>query len=328
VPINVHFLDTRLGVLRDYRKARTEEARELAVDFAGEAQGIRNWMFGLSNTWKANSGRLEALNNPVIMARKADAERKLQAAIAADPALSQSYGGLFARLEEIQAEKRGFASEMGAFRGMGSTFAGSITMARALAADAVLNGKANGVSEEEMAELTEELGRIGDRAPGLEHGFLAHRFADFQRYLGNDHPVTQAALRGTDPEQAAWAMLEESVLDSREATLEAIEAETLGVEDPMIALVAATRARRTICRPTSAAPASRCTEARSRRMGRSLPASRTESLRGMSTTGRWPRRTRPSTACTTATSRTARARGSARSGTCPSVGRLRPRVWT
>ncbi len=239
VPINVQFLETRLGVLRDYRKARTEEALELAVDFAGEAQGIRNWMFGLSNSWKANSGRLEALNNPVIMARKADAERKLQAAIAADPALSQSYGGLFARLEEIQAEKRGFASEMGAFRGMGSTFAGSITMARALAADAVLNGKANGVSEEEMAELMEELGRISDRAPGLEHGFLTHRFADFQRYLGNDHPVTQAALRGTEPEQAAWAMLEESVLASREATLEAIEAETLGLEDPMISLVAA-----------------------------------------------------------------------------------------
>ena len=230
VPINVRFLETRLGVLGDYRKAYPEEAR---------GQGIRNWMFGLSNSWKANSGRLEALNNPVIMARKADAERKLQAEIAADAALSDSYGGLFTRLEEIQADKRELSAEMGAFRAMGNTFVGSIAMARALAAEAVLNGKTHGVSEEEMAELMEELRRIGDRPAELEHGFLAHRFADFQRYLGEDHPVTRAALRGAEPEQAAWAMLEESAVDESEATLEAIDAGTLGVEDPLMALVAA-----------------------------------------------------------------------------------------
>jgi len=230
VPINVRFLETRLGVLRDFRKTYPEEARAL---------GIRNWMFGLSNSWKANSGRLKALNNPVIMARKADAERRLQAAIAADSALGDSYGGLFARLEEIQADKRELAAEMGAFRGMGNTFVGSIAMARALAADAVLNGRADGVSEEEMTELVEELRRIGDRPAELELGFLAHRFADFERYLGEDHPVTRAALRGAEPEQAARAMLEESAVDEREATLEAIDAGTLGAEDPLMALVAA-----------------------------------------------------------------------------------------
>ena len=60
VPAAVNFLGTRLNVLADFRTAYPQEARAL---------GIRNWMFGLSNSWKANSGRLEALNKPVILIR-------------------------------------------------------------------------------------------------------------------------------------------------------------------------------------------------------------------------------------------------------------------
>lgn len=228
VPVNVHFLGTRLGVLADYRKADPEGAREL---------GIRNWMFGLSNSLKANTGRLEALNQPVIMARKAAAERKLQEAIAADPELSAAYGDVFDRLAAIQVQMREYAAYTGAFTGMGNTFAGSITMARAMRAWTVLNAIADGESEEEMEQLMTELRRVRDRAPEVEVGFLAHRLADFERYLGADHPVTQAALGGLDPEAAARALLENSVLDSGEETLAAIEAGTLGVEDPVIALM-------------------------------------------------------------------------------------------
>jgi hypothetical protein len=228
VPATVHFLGTRLGVLADYRRADPEGAREL---------GIRNWMFGLSNSLKANTGRLEALNQPMIMARKADAERKLQEAIAADPDLSATYGDVFERLAAIQLQKREYAAFTGAFQGMGSTFAGSITMARAMRALTVLNAIADGEPEEEMEQLMTELRRVPDRAPEVEVGFLAHRLADFERYLGVDHPVTQAALGGLDPEAAARALLENSVLDSGEETLAAIEAGTLDVDDPAIALM-------------------------------------------------------------------------------------------
>ena len=194
-------------------------------------------MFGLSNSLKANTGRMEALNQPMIMARKADAERKLRDAIASDPALSDAYGDVFDRLAAIQVQKREYAAYTGAFQGMGSTFAGSITMARAMRALTVLNAIADEESEEEMEQLMTELRRVRDRAPEVEVGFLAHRLADFELYLGADHPITQAALGGLDPEAAARAMLENSVLDSGESTLAAIEAGTLGVDDPMIALM-------------------------------------------------------------------------------------------
>mgnify|MGYP006926392272 CR=1 FL=1 len=67
----------------------------------------------------------------------------------------------------------------------------------------VLNAIADGESEEEMEQLMTELRRVRDRAPEVEVGFLTHRLADFERYLGADHPVTQAALGGLDPEAAA-----------------------------------------------------------------------------------------------------------------------------
>lgn len=229
VPAMVHFLDTRLQVLADYRKADPEGAR---------AAGIRNWMFGLSNSLKAGTGRLEALYNPLIMARKADAERQLREAIAADPMLSATYGGVFDRLAEIQDELRKIAAYTAAFQGMGNTFAGSVTLARAMRAEVVLNAIAHGESEEGMAELMAELRRVPDRAAEVERQFLTQRFADFERFLGADDPITRAALGGLNPSTAAQKMLDGSVLASGEATLAAIEAGTLGVEDPMIALMA------------------------------------------------------------------------------------------
>jgi hypothetical protein len=53
-----------------------------------------------------------------------------------------------------------------------------------------------------------------------------------------DHPLTVATLGGLDPEAAARAILESSVLYDRESTLEAVETGTLGIDDPMVALMA------------------------------------------------------------------------------------------
>lgn len=229
VPIQVHLLDTRLGVLAHFRQENPEQAREM---------GLRNRMFGLSNSLKANTGRLEALNDPEIMARKAASERDLQEAIAADAELAAAYGTLFERLAVIQEQKRDLAELSGAFAGMGNTFVGSVTMVRAMRAEALLDAMEREAAGEELEELRTELERVPGRSSDLEVGFLSYRFADFERYLGPDHPITLAALRGQEPEAAARFMLENSVLADGDATLEAIEAGTLGADDPMMALMA------------------------------------------------------------------------------------------
>ena len=96
VPALIGFLESRLEALGAYRTSHPAEA---------EALEIRNRMFSLSNSLKASTGRLEALEDPGIMARKRDAERQLEDSLRADADLAARYGGLFDRLEEIQGRR-------------------------------------------------------------------------------------------------------------------------------------------------------------------------------------------------------------------------------
>jgi hypothetical protein len=232
VPALLGFLDTRLEALDAYRTADPAEA---------EALGIRNRMFSLSNSLKASTGRLEALDDPEIMARKRDAERQLRDSLSADPELAAKYGGLFDRLEEIQTEKARYASAFAAFLAQTNQLYASATLRRALAADALLQARANGAPPDTVELLRLELGRIGDHPAELERRLLAARFADFERYFGPDHEITTAALQDASPEAAAAALLAASVLSDSAATAAAIAAGGPSpAEDPALRLIAAT----------------------------------------------------------------------------------------
>ena len=110
LPPRQAYLQSRLAALDGWRQEMPAEA---------EAADVRNQMFGLSNSLKTFVGRLAALNDPVIMARRADAERALRDSIRAHPALSTQYSALFDRLAAIQQQKRQLAAPDAAFLGLG-----------------------------------------------------------------------------------------------------------------------------------------------------------------------------------------------------------------
>jgi len=232
VPALIGFLESRLEALGAYRTGHPAEAEEL---------GIRNRMFSLSNSLKASTGRLEALEASGIMARKGDAERQLRDSLSADPELASRYGGLFDRLEEIQEEKAGFAAPFAAFLAQTNQLYASGTLRRALAADALLQARADGAPPDTLELLSLELARIGDHPAELEKRLLAARFADFERYFGPGHEITTAALQGTSPEAAAEALLAASVLSDSASTAVAIASGGPSpAEEPALRLIAAT----------------------------------------------------------------------------------------
>jgi hypothetical protein len=96
VPAAVAFLSSRLDAMAAFREAHPAEA---------EAYDIRNRMFGLSNSLKANTGRLAALRDPVIMARKRDAERQFRDSIATRRDLRTKYGNVLERIAAVQGRK-------------------------------------------------------------------------------------------------------------------------------------------------------------------------------------------------------------------------------
>jgi hypothetical protein len=230
VPVRIGFYTSRLDALEAFRQTEPERA---------EAMNISNRMFGLSNSLKARTGQLAALRDPMIMARKLDAERRLQVAIGESAELSERYGTLFDRLAAIQQDKASLAASYGAFYALGNPTYSSTMLSRAVAALAFLEAQTRGAPADSVEELRERLLRFRDGPPQLEQGYLAVRFADFERYLGPNHEITRAALQGRSPFDAAAALLEASALSSEARTREAMESGEPLMEDPAVRLAVA-----------------------------------------------------------------------------------------
>ena len=229
VPAAVGFLGSRLTALRDFQRAFPAEA---------EALDLRNRSFSLSNSLKANTGRLAALRDPTIMVRRLDAERTLRETIATRPDLQSRFGAVFDRLATIQRQKREWARDLRAFYGFGSSSASAALERRAAAAFEYLEARRMGATLDTLVALRAELERIPDFPRELEHALLTARLADYGRYLGADDPITRAALGGQAPSDAATALLERSVLRDQAGLASAIAEDRLTMQDPAVRVAA------------------------------------------------------------------------------------------
>jgi Peptidase S46 len=215
VPPVVANLAERLSAMRAFYEADPA---------AGDAINLRNRMFSLSNSLKAQTGRLDGLRTPQIMARKQDAERQLRAAIAARPELSGRYGGVLDSIAALQAAKRAAGPMVAAALRLNDTSSVSGFELRLLPVGALrLDGPGT-------------LAVKGSKPPALERALLTARLADFLRYLGPNHPVTRAALAGRTPEEAATALLAHSVLGDSVRLVRALASGALPEDDPGVTL--------------------------------------------------------------------------------------------
>jgi hypothetical protein len=205
----------------------------------GEELGLRNRMFGLSNSLKASTGRLDALTDPVIMARKARGEEVFQDSLMQDPALRERFGDLISDMAAIQDEKEVLGPEYSAYVGLGSTTTESGFLLRSLSAAMYLNARRMDLPEDTVAAMEERLLAVENHPLELEEALLAERLRDFQRYLGPDHPVTEAALAGRSVEGAVSQILRVSVLSSQEEARDALADDVLPADDPGLLLAEA-----------------------------------------------------------------------------------------
>ena len=229
VPALIQLLDSRHKAMGAFRAEDPETAEEL---------DLRNSMFGLSNSLKASLGRIDALGDAMIIARKADADRQLQEAIAADPELSSTYGDLFEQIAQVQAGKRVLAQSYGAFLALGSNFLESSLIRRTMAAQAYIEARNNGAAEDQLAQAARNLTGVSVRPEGLERRLLAARLADIERYLP-DTELAHAALEGHSPEDAADWWMANSRLASEDAAAAIIDGGEDMADDPAMRLSAA-----------------------------------------------------------------------------------------
>lgn len=230
VPATLHFFDTRLRALQEFYEEDP---------VTGEALDLRNRMFSLSNTLKASTGRLAALADPYVMRKREAGERIFRDSLRADPQLASTYEPLFDAIARLQQEKRTLAAPHRAFVLINNPTFASATIRRVLYAQMLADARARNAPADSVEAIAAQLRQIGDHPTGMERRLLALRLADFERFLGAQHPVTRTALQGRTAAAAAEAMLATSVLaDSARATA-ALSAGALPASDPAVALGAA-----------------------------------------------------------------------------------------
>ncbi|RMH69271.1 MAG: S46 family peptidase [Bacteroidetes bacterium] len=223
------------ALLRFYRTRR--EALTRVYEQTGE-EAVRNMAFSLSNGEKAYEGFVKTLQDPYIMARLEDGERRFRAALAADSALQARYGDLHEHMAEIQQEKTALGQAYGAFLLLqpGTPY-GAVLMQRALLAWQWLTRQEEGASAEALDALRTSLLALEDRDPALEQAFVALRLEDLRHYLGAGHPAVRGLLEGRSPSEAAADLLASSVLATQDGLAAALEAGTLARTDPAIRVI-------------------------------------------------------------------------------------------
>lgn len=217
-------LRTRTPILQEYAANHPQEAREM---------DLRNTIFSWLNYLKSQTGVVEGLHDPVIMAKRRDHERQFQAAIDADPELREEYGNLISRMAELQDQKREVGRQARSMLAIGNPTLGSATLGRALSAVQYLSAQAQGAPPEAVEEIKAAV--VGQSQPReINEGQMVNRFQDFVRSYGRDHPFVENVLQRRTPEGMAAVIMNESALADSASAAQALEAGTLTMEDPAI----------------------------------------------------------------------------------------------
>jgi hypothetical protein len=222
------FYRTRMEALGAFIEAYPVEA---------EALDLRNSWFSLSNSLKAFRGRLSGLEDPIIIARRMDTERRFQAAIDARPDLAARYGSLIAQMADLQDQKRELAAPFSTFLGFGSPDLGSSSLFRAFFAFQVLNARQGGAPPEALEGLFEQIRSVPDQPPELDRLLLEARLSDMVRYYGADSEIAQAALGGMTIAQRARDVVSRSLLQDSASAVQAVEGGTLTMADPALGVM-------------------------------------------------------------------------------------------
>jgi hypothetical protein len=198
---------------------------------------LRNTIFSFLNSLKAYTGIVGGLNDPVKMAKRRDHQRKFQAAIDADPGLKGEYGGLIARMAELQMQKREHAAALSSFLALGHPELGSSTLARAFTAFQYLSAQSQGAPQEMVGEMRDAIVSTPDQPREINEAQLAQRFHDFVRNFGPDHPFVEEVLQGRTPEGLAAVIMEGSVLADSASAVAALNTGGLTMQDPAVRIV-------------------------------------------------------------------------------------------
>lgn len=221
-----------------FYKSRVAAMKTYAASMEDVPDHLQNQIFGFDNAVKLYRGRLRALRNAYIMARRRDDEQDFIDSIQANSELRE-YVGLIDSMAAIQQQKRDYADAYQAFLAIQNPNYSSATLRRAMLAQQYLNRAAQGASDQALAPAREQLLGVSEQPEGLDQRYLEARLRDFRQYFGADHQIVQQALQGRSPEAAAEYIINNSVLADSASVVQAVDEGALSERDPAVQVVQA-----------------------------------------------------------------------------------------
>ncbi len=222
------FLENRMAVYKAYMDTHPRETQEL---------DLIDKFFSASNSQKAYAGQLGGLADPVILTKRLRAQQAFQDSLST-PARVREFGGLIARLAEIQKEKTPLAAGFGSLLALSNEDFESSTLARAFLGFQSLNAMRAG-GPEAGAAIRSRFRAIHSKPRELEQALLAARLQEFSDNYGNATPWVQQILKGKTAQDAAGDILTRTVLFDSATAIAAVEGGSLSPSDPAVAVITA-----------------------------------------------------------------------------------------
>jgi hypothetical protein len=196
-PRSLKLLTALIGALEKYSARGAEEKRR-----------AKDVIFGMSNSQKATTGYLGGLEDPRILARKADEEKHLKTSLGADAAALAEYQGALDAIAGAYKKLAEYTQRLYWSRVQGDAAGRALQLVR-LATELP---KPNGERLPEYSDSGLESLKLGlfSTAPihlDMDEVVLATTFELAQKELGAEDPFIKAALGGKAPAEAAKAAL-------------------------------------------------------------------------------------------------------------------------
>jgi hypothetical protein len=192
-PIVLRLLDHRLDVLKQYSARGPEQARQAA-----------SLIFNLENSRKAYAGRLAALSEKSIVAKKEAEEADFRQKVESRPELRQKYGSAWGEVDAADAKLTQY-SKLAFFRRTDSDLAGFAGMIVTYVAEINKPDRERlpGYHDAELESLRFRLESPAPVYPPLEIARMSGSLDEARQELGADDEWLKIVLAGTSPQEAA-----------------------------------------------------------------------------------------------------------------------------
>jgi len=209
-----------------------------------------NFIFGIENSRKAITGYLSGLQDPIMMAKKVDFEKKFRSAVQSKPELKLLYDDPWSKIARNQEKYNAIYYELNALSFRGRTKSQFFVLASNIVE------MANALKQPEMYRPPKYRGSELDSTKAklypetltleIERELMAFQLEVMQRAFGTSEKAFNTLLNGRTPQQAANELVEQTLLASKDSTLALLALspdEILASKDPLISFMVAIQPR-------------------------------------------------------------------------------------